>query len=278
MNSNYKFHIISQAKTNYNLSYNDYYPYGMLVPTRNYSNPVYRYGFQGQEKDNEIKGIGNSINYKFRMYDTRVGRFFAVDPLTAKYPWYTPYQFSGNKVIAFVELEGKEELYVVAKYTNTLPESDHTLLGYLYTYGPFLINPQFDKNDKLVSYIAYRKNRIEWIMHPNEIGNFLKNIDLYSNIGNLVYSHGEPSKADIEYSMGHYSKALKMKWHKAVRSPEWWMMTISAFGGAMIDIAESGSIIKSAVEGPTNVKGWKVGQSIRNLTKKGNIPSWSAVR
>ncbi len=30
----------------------------MLVPTRNYSNPVYRYGFQGQEKDNEIKDIG----------------------------------------------------------------------------------------------------------------------------------------------------------------------------------------------------------------------------
>jgi len=81
----------------------------MLVPTRNYSNPVYRYGFQGQEKDNEIKGVGNSINYKFRMYDTRVGRFFAVDPLTAKYPWHTPYQFSGNKVIAFVELEGLEE-------------------------------------------------------------------------------------------------------------------------------------------------------------------------
>jgi len=54
---------VRPAKTNYNLSYNDYYPYGMLVPTRNYSNPVYRYGFQGQEKDDEIKGVGNAINY-----------------------------------------------------------------------------------------------------------------------------------------------------------------------------------------------------------------------
>ena len=84
----------------------------MLVPKCNYSNPVYRYGFQGQEKDNEIKGIGNSINYKFRMHDPRVGRFFAVDPLAGKYPWYTPYQFSGNKVIAFVELEGLEEFTI----------------------------------------------------------------------------------------------------------------------------------------------------------------------
>ena len=49
-----------QAKTNYNLSYNDYYPYSMLVPKCNYSNPVYRYGFQEQEKDNEIKGNKNS--------------------------------------------------------------------------------------------------------------------------------------------------------------------------------------------------------------------------
>lgn len=33
-----------------------------------------------------------------------------MDPLTKKYPWYTPYSFSGNKVIAFVEFEGLEEV------------------------------------------------------------------------------------------------------------------------------------------------------------------------
>jgi len=81
----------------------------MLVPQRNYSSPSYRYGFQGQEKDDEIKGNGNSLNYKFRMHDPRIGRFFAMDPLAKKYPWYTPYQFSGNKVIHMVELEGLEE-------------------------------------------------------------------------------------------------------------------------------------------------------------------------
>jgi len=42
------------------------------------------------------------------MHDPRLGRFFAVDPLTAKYPYYTPYQFSGNRVIDMVELEGLE--------------------------------------------------------------------------------------------------------------------------------------------------------------------------
>jgi hypothetical protein len=42
------------------------------------------------------------------MHDPRVGRFFAVDPLTAKYPWNSPYAFSENKVISLIELEGLE--------------------------------------------------------------------------------------------------------------------------------------------------------------------------
>lgn len=39
-----------------------------------------------------------------------MGRFFATDPLEKKYPYYTPYQFSGNKVIHAIELEGLEEI------------------------------------------------------------------------------------------------------------------------------------------------------------------------
>jgi hypothetical protein len=69
---------------------------------------VYEYSFQAQEQDGEIKGPGNSINYKYRMHDTRLGRFFAVDPLAAKYPWNSPYAFSENRVIDGVELEGAE--------------------------------------------------------------------------------------------------------------------------------------------------------------------------
>ncbi|MBI1267845.1 MAG: hypothetical protein GC193_10495 [Cryomorphaceae bacterium] len=87
----------------------DYYPFGMMMSGRSFEETGYGYGFQGQEKDDEIKGEGNSINYKYRMHDARVGRFFAVDPLALDYPFYCPYSFSGNKVIAYVELEGLEE-------------------------------------------------------------------------------------------------------------------------------------------------------------------------
>ncbi|OWP79660.1 hypothetical protein BWK62_00010 [Flavobacterium oreochromis] len=91
-------------------SYNDYYPFGSLVPNRHGYSKDYRYGFQGQEKDDQIKGEGNSLNYTFRMHDPRVGRFFAVDPLTAKYPHNSPYAFSENRVMDGIELEGLEYL------------------------------------------------------------------------------------------------------------------------------------------------------------------------
>ncbi|WP_165851332.1 RHS repeat domain-containing protein [Brumimicrobium aurantiacum] len=81
------------------------------MPGRKFQPEDYRYGFQGQEKDDEIKGPGNSVNYKYRMHDPRVGRFFAVDPLAAEYPHNSPYAFSENSTIAFVELEGLERIY-----------------------------------------------------------------------------------------------------------------------------------------------------------------------
>jgi RHS repeat-associated protein len=78
----------------------------MLVPNRHGNSKDYRYGFQGQEKDDELKGEGNSLNYTFRMHDPRVGRFFAVDPLFRDYPHNSPYVFSENRVIDLNELEG----------------------------------------------------------------------------------------------------------------------------------------------------------------------------
>ncbi|MBK7128100.1 MAG: hypothetical protein IPM74_13275 [Crocinitomicaceae bacterium] len=93
-------------------SWCDYTPYGMIMPGRNATNANYRFSFQGQEKDNEIKGDNNSINYKYRMHDPRIGRFFAVDPLAAKYPHNSVYAFSENRVIDAIELEGLELFFI----------------------------------------------------------------------------------------------------------------------------------------------------------------------
>jgi RHS repeat-associated protein len=89
---------------------NDYYPFGMQMPGRKFSaaGSGYRYGFNGKEKDNEVKGDGNQIAYEARMYDPRIGRLLSIDPLAKNYPWYTPFQFAGNDVIRCSDLLGKQ--------------------------------------------------------------------------------------------------------------------------------------------------------------------------
>ncbi|OYU93138.1 MAG: hypothetical protein CFE21_21705 [Bacteroidetes bacterium B1(2017)] len=72
----------------------------------------YRFSFNGKEKDNETYGDGNVYDYGFRVYNPRLGKFLSVDPLTSSYPWYTPYQFAGNKPIVAIDLDGLEEYFV----------------------------------------------------------------------------------------------------------------------------------------------------------------------
>jgi RHS repeat-associated protein len=94
------------------LSQNDYYPFGMLMPGRQYipspGSGLYRYGFNGKENDNEVKGEGNQVEYGERYYDPRIGRFYSVDPLQKKYPGLTSYQFASNTPISAIDLDGKE--------------------------------------------------------------------------------------------------------------------------------------------------------------------------
>ena len=97
----------------FEVSVSDYYPFGMLMEGRSRSLKEYLWGFQGQERDDEVKGKGNSVYFKYRIHDPRLGRFFAVDPLAAKYPWNSAYAFAENRVTDGIELEGLE--YKVTK-------------------------------------------------------------------------------------------------------------------------------------------------------------------
>ena len=85
------------------------------MPGRKYSQPntKYRYGFNGKENDNEVKGEANQQDYGMRIYDPRLGRFLSTDPLSISYPWYSPYQFAGNKPIIAIDIDGMEEKIMV---------------------------------------------------------------------------------------------------------------------------------------------------------------------
>ena len=78
------------------------------MPGRKYVSGDYRFGFNGKENDSEW---GSQViqDYGFRIYNPSIGKFLSVDPLRQSYPWYTPYQFAGNKPIIAIDLDGLEE-------------------------------------------------------------------------------------------------------------------------------------------------------------------------
>ena len=101
------------------ISGQDYYAFGMLMPGRSFSSGGYRFGFNGKENDNEVKGDGNQQDYGFRIYDPRLGKFLSVDPLTKKYPWYTPYQFAGiNRYSLLIWTVAKKKIQKQQKRGN----------------------------------------------------------------------------------------------------------------------------------------------------------------
>ncbi|OED45288.1 hypothetical protein AB832_01400 [Flavobacteriaceae bacterium (ex Bugula neritina AB1)] len=78
----------------------------MLLPNRHGNSSDYRYGFNGMEKDDELKGTGNSYDFTKRFHDPRVGRFFSIDPLDKQYPFQSPYIFAGANPIRYIDIKG----------------------------------------------------------------------------------------------------------------------------------------------------------------------------
>ena len=76
------------------------YPFGMMMLGRAWSaGNSHRYGFNTQERMDEIKGTGNHYTAPFWEYDPRVVTRWNQDPVT--YPWQSPYAINNNNPIIF---------------------------------------------------------------------------------------------------------------------------------------------------------------------------------
>ena len=133
-----KTRCFSQAKTP-----SFYYPFGMLSQSYANSSYAYSFAFQGQEKDNEHIGDGNSYAFEYRIHDARLGRFLSVDPLAHEYPWNSTYAFAENQVVWAIDLEGLEKYIIHQRSFAPWPKfgrmirllSRKTGLGYVYFNG-----------------------------------------------------------------------------------------------------------------------------------------------
>jgi hypothetical protein len=88
----------------YTFSNMSYHTFGMLMPGRKYATATYRFGFNKQERDNEVYGVGNLNTALFWEYDTRLGRRWNVDPVFI--PAVSPFTCLLNNPVSYYDILG----------------------------------------------------------------------------------------------------------------------------------------------------------------------------
>ena len=85
------------------------------MPGRKFSqsSSSFRYGFNGKENDNEVKGEGNQIDFGSRIYDPRVVTWLSPDPKASKHPYESPYVYVSNNPLIYADPDGEEKIVVV---------------------------------------------------------------------------------------------------------------------------------------------------------------------
>jgi RHS repeat-associated protein len=98
------------------ISANDYYAFGSPMPGRTMNTAGYRYGFNGKENDDEIKGTGSSYGAEFWEYDPRIGRRWNRDPITKISE--SPYSALGNSPTILFDPSGADTINITRTTTT----------------------------------------------------------------------------------------------------------------------------------------------------------------
>lgn len=180
------------------LSANDYYAFGGQMPGRTYNGGNYRYGFNGKENDNEVKGVGNSQDFGERMLDSRLGRWLSIDPLFRKTPHESSYVFASNMPIGAIDKNGDSTYVIIygAGYLNaSLIEDEHDVgIG-------FKVSAQALKK-KIESRSSFDPNRDEVILvYAPTTERFTQAVNTKYKTGKIasltVFSHGSPNSVSL---------------------------------------------------------------------------------
>lgn len=173
-------------------------------------------------------GNNDTILKTVKIKPEQLLRFLSVDPLTKDYPWYTPYQFAGNKPIMAIDLDGLEEYVVIyqdkgegktfmrsCKYSDLYPGQKHGPFGKTGTAIVVLNTFANDRNTYVDADVQY-----QFINNKNKLVSMdMGKFDIYKepkeswykkNISNKLEggAHGDPgtdqytTKQDIAVACG----------------------------------------------------------------------------
>jgi RHS repeat-associated protein len=208
------------------LQENHYYPFGMNQEGKWASTPN-KYQYNGKEL-NEDLGL-NWNDYGARWYDAATGRWNAIDPLSEKYTRWSPYNYTLNNPIRFIDPDGNA------------PTDDYTLRK----NGELILSKKtddkFDKItsedgkqsitiDKISSNIKNEKGQVLWFSNIKSGDKFYKFAAKNTNV--------EFGKIEGKYPNKNYSEStIYTSYEKTVLSNGNDVKTSLSKGGFIASIA-----------------------------------------
>jgi RHS repeat-associated protein len=189
----------------------------MLVTDRSFSIESYRYGFNGMEKDDNIVGTGNHYTTKERGYDSRLGRWWSIDPESGIFPGWTPYRAFLNNPNFFTDKSGSIEWPLKGTYVIQKNQSNFLKNQQVYSrrngwivqsgnfesplttteYKTFISNPDKNAIIRTSQWNILRKSTPQQPMTSPHIGS-----DFRASVGTQVYSLGDGNITAINKSSG----------------------------------------------------------------------------
>jgi len=116
-----------------NIIQSNLHSFGMLMKERTFESENYRYGFNSQEKDDEVAGSGNINTAEYWEYDCRLGRRWNLDPVL--YAWQSTYSTFINNPILFLDAKGLYHSKERAEKMQNRAKKAGLDIGEVYTNG-----------------------------------------------------------------------------------------------------------------------------------------------
>jgi RHS repeat-associated protein len=192
----------------------DYFPFGSMMTGRTFSAGGYRYGFNSMEKDDEVKGTGNSYTTFYRQLDVRLGRWLSIDPEAPNLPWQSPYVSMDNNPILLNDPFGNSTF--TDREGNVLHIEDDDDLGIYKLDVGLDYDGDFDKANAIHMGESWT---------PFSFADF----EYYEEAGNLIPGKGAKIDFESTWATDKVSEILE-------EDPLWFNYAMKAKGGGDWDI------------------------------------------
>jgi len=211
----------------------DYYAGGMLLPGRNFNSPNYKYGHNGQLKDDEISGSGNMYTAEYWEYDSRLIRRWNTDPIEK--PWESPYAcFNGNPIYfkdpSGLQGSGPDKPPTDAKPGDTWSHTDENGITWNYNYekkGGWVGTGNTSGTAQLKEFSVKPEKGKSWLGKTlSNIGKTLSNIgkaigDFFNPTGGSTLTSKDAVSSDAADRKGAYGDFINIDEFKMLLLRKW---------------------------------------------------------